>query len=220
LSEFIQFPDVAALFCGGQEKPSAENIKRLSPEAVLVSKNRVQTILYFFMTKNLWYNLADLCSQDDEHDEQAFTEVAALCWLSAQKSNQVEGRNADHTDRNEYIRPDKNSDVALEAVGSTAGDRSPQNYCIMKASALAWFLSRKQFIKMQGGSKLLFNTDPAILTYLFPHLDPWGIMGFDQSQPTQNQHISFEHQVKNLLMQYQLRFQVDPNFTYVCWNIV
>ena len=84
------------------------------------------------MTKNLWYqelgsvfspeNLEDLYSQDDEHDEQAFPKAADLCWLPADKADQVEGGNADYTDRNEYTRSQDNSDVALEAVGYTAGD--------------------------------------------------------------------------------------------------
>jgi len=47
-----------------------------------------------------------------------------------------------------------------------------------------------------------------------------GLAGFYQSQRTQNQHISLEHQVKNLLLQYQSKFQADPNFAYVCWNIM
>jgi len=173
---------MAALFCGGQEKPSAENIKKLSP--VLVSKNRVQTMLDFLMSKNIWYqesgtvfspeNLADLYSQDDEHNKQAFPKAADLCWLPTDESDQVEGGNANYTDRNEYVRSDDNSDVALDAVGYTAGDRSPQNYRIMKASALAWCLSREKYIKMQGGLKLLSDRDPTMLTYLFPHLNPWG----------------------------------------------
>jgi hypothetical protein len=90
----------------------------------------------------------------------------------------------------------------------------------MKASALAWCLSRKKYIKMQGGTTLLSDRDPAMLTYIFPHLDPWGIAGFYQSECTEDQYISFEHQVKNLLMQDSSPFQVDPNFTYVCWNIL
>jgi hypothetical protein len=73
---------------------------------------------------------------------------------------------------------------------------------------------------MQGGSTLLSDRDPAMLTYVFPHLDPWGIVGFCQSNRTADQHISFERQVKNLLLQDNSPFQADPNFAYVCWNII
>jgi hypothetical protein len=132
----------------------------------------------------------------------------------------VEGGMADYTDKNEYVNSKDNSDVVMEAVSYTTGDRSPQNYQIMKASALAWCLSRKKFIKMQSGLKLLSDRDPAMLTYLFPHLDPWGLVGFYQQHRSADQYVSLECQVKDLLLQHDSPFQADPNFAYVCWNIL
>lgn len=219
---------MAALFSGSKEKPTADNISKLSP--VLVSKTRVRTILEFLLTRNPWYqasgavfspeNYADLFCVSDANKDEAVPKAVDLCWLPPDKANQTEGGNADYTDRNEYTRSKDSENVVMEAVGYTAGDRSPQNYRIMKASALAWCLSRKKFIKMNGGSQLLSDRDPAMLTYLFPHLDPWGLVGFYQSQRTASQYISFERQVKNLLLQDDSPFQADPNFAYVCWNIL
>ncbi|KAJ6622481.1 hypothetical protein B0H10DRAFT_1788095 [Mycena sp. CBHHK59/15] len=59
-----------------------------------------------------------------------------------------------------------------------------------------------------------------MLTYKFPHLDPWGIGGFYEPLRTQEQQIPFEHLVHNLLRGHDGQFQRDPNFEYVCWNII
>jgi hypothetical protein len=59
-----------------------------------------------------------------------------------------------------------------------------------------------------------------MLTFTFPHLDPWGIGGFYEPLRTPQQYISFECQVKNLLLQHDSVFQEDPNFAYICWNII
>jgi hypothetical protein len=73
---------------------------------------------------------------------------------------------------------------------------------------------------MQSGSQLLSDRDPGLLTFVFPHLDPWGIGGFYERRRSKAQYISFEQQVQNLLMQDESPFHADPNFAYVCWNIL
>ncbi|KAJ7211840.1 hypothetical protein C8J57DRAFT_1604712 [Mycena rebaudengoi] len=44
-------------------------------------------------------------------------------------------------------------ELVMEAVGYTIGQWTPQDARNMKASAVAWCLDKKQFIKMQSGSK-------------------------------------------------------------------
>jgi hypothetical protein len=126
---------------------------------------------------------------------------------------------ADYTGRhvNDGIPADE---LIMEAISYTVGDRTPQDYNEMKAWALAWCLDSKRFIKMQSGTKLLDDCEPGLLTYLFPNLDPWGIGGFYEPNRTKKQYISFERQVKNLLLQDESPFQSDPTFAYVCWNIL
>ena len=219
---------MAVLFSGGNEKPSADNIRKLSP--CLVSKTKVCTLLDFLLKRNLWYqssgvefsleNLNDLFTEEDQDKDTAVPQAVELCWLPPWEVGNAEGGNADYTDRGEAVCSGDSDEMVMEAVGYAAGDKTPQNYKIMKASALAWCLSRKKFIKMRGGTQLLSDRDPAMLTYLFPHLDPWGIAGFYQSTRTDDQQVSFERQVKNLLMQHESPFQADPNFAYVCWNIL
>ena len=219
---------MVVLFSGGNERPSAENISKLSP--CLVSKTKVRTLLDFLLGQNPWYqssgaefsleNFNDLFSEEDQDKDIAVPHAVELCWLPPSDVGNIEGGNADYTDRNENVSSENNDEMVMEAVGYAAGDKTPQNYKIMKASALAWCLSRKKFIKVRGGTQLLSDRDPAMLTYLFPHLDPWGIAGFYQSTRTNDQRVSFERQVKNLLMQHESPFQADPNFAYVCWNIL
>lgn len=219
---------MAALFTGSRDRPTAENISKFSP--VLVSKTRIKIILDFLLSKNMWYrnsgtvfsadNYDNLFGPDDKDKDEAVPRAVDLCWLPPEASKIKEGGTADYTDRNEFNRDDSDSDVVMEAVGYTAGDRTPQNYRVMKASALAWCLARKKFIKMKGASELLSDNDTAFLTYLFPHLDPWGIMGFKQSERTESQRISFDQQVKNYLLLHDSPFQADPNFAYVCWNVM
>ena len=214
---------MAVLFLGGKEKPMAANISKLSP--VLVLKTRVQTMLDFLLSRNKWYqssgaifsaeNFANMFTGEDTDKYKAAPHAVDLCWLPEAYSETMEGTDADYTDRNEYARSPDNSDIVMEAIGYAAGDKTPQNYKIMKASA-----PRKKYIKMQGGATLLSDRDPGMLMYVFPHLDPWGIAGFYQSERTEDQYISFEHQIKNLLIQDNSPFQVDPNFAYVYWNIL
>jgi hypothetical protein len=73
---------------------------------------------------------------------------------------------------------------------------------------------------VQSGSKFLSDRDPGFLTYNFPHLDSLGIGGSNEPARTARQKISFERQVSNLLRQADGTFQKDPNFAYVCWNII
>jgi hypothetical protein len=56
--------------------------------------------------------------------------------------------------------------------------------------------------------------------FLFPHLDPWDIGGFNHSGWTSQQHISMEAQIKNLLHQDNSPFCKDQNFAFICWNMI
>lgn len=99
-------------------------------------------------------------------------------------------RGTTHDDESE-VPP---GDLVMVAVGYTTGDRSPEAYQTMKASALAWFLDRKQYIKMQNASNFISESDSGMLTSTFPHLEPWGIGGFFEPLRTKSQFIPFERQ--------------------------
>ncbi|KAJ7130143.1 hypothetical protein C8R44DRAFT_613545, partial [Mycena epipterygia] len=227
---------MCALFVGTDVVPTRQNIAKLSP--VLVSRNRVATLLDFLLTKNPYYkeavqfsqeNLDDLLHPDDAAAGEGVPRGVELCCLpqesgltSATEGYTVRGDNLDDSTASADMDDvDREVDVIMEAVGYTAGDRTPLDYQNMKAAALAWCLDKKKFIKMQSGSKFMSERDVGMLTYTFPHLDPWGIGGFNEPmRSSAQQALTFERQVRNLLLRDDTSFQQDPNFAYVCWNIL
>ena len=65
--------------------------------------------------------------------------------------------------------------------------------------ALAHALQHKPFLVNRSGSTLVNDDSPCLLSALFPHLDPWGIGGFNHPACSGACRISLERQVKNLL---------------------
>ncbi|KAJ7656081.1 hypothetical protein DFH06DRAFT_1269542 [Mycena polygramma] len=231
---------MCALFIGPKTVPTRENIKDLKP--VLVSKTRVQTMIEFLLSNNPHYiswgvqfsreNLDDLFPETGE----AFPSAIDICCLP-DGNDAVPPSYADRggspsvalTNDNTptaqeasafaHTEPDL-GDIVVDAFGYTVGENTPNSHRDMKAAAVAWCLDKKNFVKMQTGSKFMMDRDPGLLTFAFPHLDPWGIGGFHEPSRSETQYITFERQVKNLLLQYGDTFQKDPNFAYVCWNII
>ncbi|KAJ7084456.1 hypothetical protein B0H15DRAFT_923742 [Mycena belliarum] len=217
---------MCALFIGPATAPTRENIKDLRP--VLVSKTRVGVMLDFLLTKNPHYmtagvqyspeNLADLYP---EHAHEAVPVAIEICCLPDAPDPVTVG----YADRGDLQRATLDVEiddgtVVVEAVGYTIGENTPQDHRQMKAAAVAWCLDKKSFVKMQTGSKFITDRDPGLLTFTFPALDPWGIGGFHEPNRTDAQYLTFERQTRNMLLQHDRRFQQDPNFAYVSWNII
>lgn len=219
---------MCALFIGGVTVPTVENIKKLNP--IMVSKSRVFSMINFLVERNPWYsaggamfsreNFDDLFHPSDSDTDMGLLKSVELAHLPSEAEGGSGSGNADYTDRSAPDDSDQPTDVVMDVVGYTEGDRTPQNYRHMKAVALAWCTDRKKYIRMRGSASLLDSKHPGLLTYLFPHLDPWGIGGFFHEQRRPSQYISFEAQVKNMLNQKDSPFEGDPNFAYVCWNLI
>jgi hypothetical protein len=182
------------------------------------------------LESNPWYrsagikfspeNLAQLLA--DPEEDIGVPVGVQLCCLPDEQAAPAEGyagRESTWRGPVDYGSLDPNT-VVMEAVGYTVGERTPEDARTMKAAAVAWCLDKKQFIRMQSSSKFMSDRDPGLLTYAFPNRDPWGIGGFHEPNRTEEQHISFERQVRNLLLQHGGRFQDDANFAFVCWNIM
>lgn len=208
---------MCTLFVGSDIVPSRDNIKKLGP--VLVSKSRVSTMLDFLLSRSSWYlgagvrysqeNMNDLFDTEDSSSDVAVPKAVELCCLPDDRG--ASSSTSGYSDRGgNDAGPDDLSEkhVVMEAVGYTVGDRTPKDYETMKATALAWCLDRKKFIKVQLGSKFISDRDSGLLTYTFPHLDPWGIGGFYEPMRSQSQYITFKRQVRNLLQQQTLLFSV------------
>ncbi|KAJ7720620.1 hypothetical protein B0H16DRAFT_1432312 [Mycena metata] len=217
---------MCALFIGPSTTPTRDNIRELKP--VLVSKTRVQKMIEFLLTHNPQYMSSgvqfsqhNLDALFPETDAAAFPSAIEICTLADGK-DPIPASYADRggTATNMADVEEDDGTLVLDAVGFTVGENTPRDHRDMKAGAVAWCLDKKNFIKMQTGSNFISDRDPGLLTFTFPALDPWGIGGFHEPNRTDQQHITFERQVKNLLLQHDRWFQKDPNFAYVCWNIM
>ncbi|KAF8215291.1 hypothetical protein K438DRAFT_1902014 [Mycena galopus ATCC 62051] len=222
---------MCALFVGASTVPTKENIKTLRP--VLVSKTRVQLMLDFLLHRNSFYAAAGVTFSKDNldslfsgTDDEGIPDGVELCCLP-DSTLETDGyadrgtdgpanapRNAPANACGTSVTSFDDSNTVMEAVGYVVGERTPKDVRDMKASAVAWCLDRKNYIKMQAGSMFLSDRDPGFLTFCFPGLDPWGIGGFHEPNRTQSQKISFQQQVSNLLLQDDGVFQRDPNFAF------
>jgi hypothetical protein len=224
---------MCALFLGSDVVPTRENIKNLHP--IMVTKDKVSTIIHFLLEHNSWYraskiqfsaaNLEALYDKSDiVHGSTGVIPAAVDLCHRPSRANENEPSQRSNLDR--YAERDtafengSGNKIAMEAVGYTTRDYTPQNYCMMKATALAWCLDGNSFITSNSSSELMCDYDPGLMNFLFPSLDPWGIGDFCESKRQPDQYISFERQVKNLLKQYDSPFRRDPNFAYICWNII
>lgn len=111
-------------------------------------------------------------------------------------------------------------ELVMVNVAYTQGDRSHRSRQVMKVMALAHALQHKPFLVNRSGSTLVNDDSPCLLSALFPHLDPWGIGGFNHPACSGACRISLERQVKNLLRQVDSPFESDPLFSFICWNII
>ncbi|KAF8143076.1 hypothetical protein K438DRAFT_1911130 [Mycena galopus ATCC 62051] len=226
---------MCALFVGASTIPTKDNIKALRP--VLVSKSRVETILDFLLHRNSFYTAAGVTFSKDNldaifsgSDDEGIPDGVELCCLpdSTLESDGYADRGKGIPSNARRHEPDGPNSLAsldgdntvMEAVGYVVGERTPKDVRDMKASAVAWCLDRKNYIRMQSSSMFLSDRDPGFLMFCFPALDPWGIGAFHEPQRTDAQKISFQQQVSNLLLQDDGAFQRDLNFAFVCWNII
>lgn len=226
---------LCALFVS-KTKPTLENIAALHP--VMVSKTRVETLIHFLLEENPFYRAAGISfSQDNLDDllEPRFSNADCGILRAANTgfteiSEAIRSGTSDYTDRYSDLNPTptdvdasgsesySQSELLMESVGYTDGDHTPQNYLVMKAKALAWCQSGKPFIKSQAASQPMMDRDEGFLTSVFPHLDPWGIGALNH--PRCRTRTSFQRQVQHLLQIDDSPFERDPNFAYICWNIL
>lgn len=200
-----------------------------------MSKNRVEKMINFLVANNCEYiaqnikyspeNLQELCDGAGfKGGDVGFTSAVEICHLpmmSKAASSMMSG----YTETSSTILSAQgveydSQDLLLEVVGFPSAEQGATSHESTKARALQWCLDHRPFINVRGSSKLFPDRDHRMLTFLFPHLDPWGIGGFLNPQRSKDQFISFERQLKNLLMRYDEPFLKDPNFAFVGWNVV
>ncbi|PPQ76867.1 hypothetical protein CVT26_001487, partial [Gymnopilus dilepis] len=203
----------------GDKMPTKETISKLGP--VLVRKSRIRKLLQFLKDNNPHYSPGEHLSYSQEnidaiHDSDEGADVpnnVAIGHLADYGT--IDNINADYTPRNEeeWIPANEVEDLMMENVGYTDGDSSPEAYNAMKILALQRCMSGKPFVVSGTGNRLLpdFN-NPRILTWLFPHLDPWGIGGFHESR--RKIKIGMREQLCHMLNSSDTSFVRDPELAF------
>ncbi|KAG2136228.1 hypothetical protein BD769DRAFT_1626956 [Suillus cothurnatus] len=189
---------MCVIFSGQKQQPSRDTVKKMGP--VLVTKSRVWKLIQFLIKNNAWYQFSGVAYSQVNMDA-LFDEIDASSDTSLPSALLIyEGFSSrdTHEDDGSQVAV---ADIVMEPIGYTTGDHSMQSREKMKLHALAYVLDRKQFLLSCMGSKFVADNDPGLMSYLFPHLDPWDIGGFFHSGRTKQQYISMQAQVKNLLKQ-------------------
>ena len=220
---------ICAVFVG-QTKPTRETMQKLSP--VLVRKSRVSTIIQFLTRENPMYRPAGLFAGFSQINMDALfgpgtagVEEGVACGMEiahVQSNEAIEGSTSSYVPGEDPPSGAEGvqavEELLMENVGYTDSHATPQNYRRMQMKALSHCLRGGAFLSSQAGSRFIAEWDnPNLLSWLFPHLDPWGIGGF--FDPRRPQRLSFDEQLRYLLAVDQSPFRDDPDFAFVFYNL-
>ncbi|RPD64416.1 hypothetical protein L226DRAFT_460877, partial [Lentinus tigrinus ALCF2SS1-7] len=218
---------LCALFVG-RTQPTILSINKMQP--LLTRKSIIETLINFLVAKNPHYavnhvNFFGFSRSNLDALFQPGLGDADVGVPSAMEMGFVEDSPAfrattsDYTHRTDAEPPTDSEDLLMENVGYTSGDQSPLAYREMKMHALSYCLNGGRFLCSKPGDRFVPDFhNPQLLTWLFPHLDPWGIGGFHH--PNRAVEISMEDQLKYLLQLDEGRFERDPDFAFVYYNIL
>ena len=220
---------ICAVFVG-QTKPTPETMHRLFP--VLVRKSRVSTLIQFLTSHNPMYRPAGLFAGFSQINMDALfgpgtdgVEEGVPCGMEiahVQSNEAIEGSTSSYVPGEDppssADRVQAVDELLMENVGYTDSHATPQNYRRMQMKALTHCLRGGAFLSSQAGSRFVAEWDnPNLLSWLFPHLDPWGIGGF--FDPRRPEGLSFDEQLRYLLAVDQSPFRDDPDFAFVFYNL-
>ena len=219
---------VCAVFVG-KAKPTKETIGKCGP--LLARKARILPIIQFMTSENPHYscstdfhgfsqrNLDSLFGPGTEDQDEGVPCSMEIGFV--EDSEAVRASTADYTDRGVLKDdiPAGEDTLLMNNVGYTMGDEAPVSYRDMKMKALSHCLAGGRFVRSQAGDRFIPDFEnPSLLTWLFPHLDPWGIGGFHEL--AREVPITMEEQLKYLLELDESPFERDPNFAFVYYNIL
>ena len=220
--------DTVCVLYVGRAKPTRSTIGKLGP--ALARKTRIRTMIEFLIEHNIHYacdtrfhgmsneNLDLLFSERDRDSDEAIPCAIDIGFV--RESEIIRAAESDYTTQNaEAGSHGEYEGILMDNVGYTMGDDTPVSYRDMKMRALSHCINGGKFYRSQSGDRFMPDFEnPSLLTWLFPHLDPWGIGGFhEQSRKVQ---VSMEDQLKYLLDVEDGLFQKDPDFAFVYFNIL
>jgi len=220
----VIYDTMCAVFVGST--PTTANITKYSP--ILVRKSRVKVMIEFLLNKNPHYMASDTFSYSSSNLQCLLNSTvdqgvpAAVRIGNIPANNAIESSTSDYTLRNmdsQIHEPSAMPEILMENVGYTEGDESPLSYKKMKAISLERCLTGKPVVIVRPGSQYVPDIqNPSILTWLFLHLDPWGIGGFHD--PRRKVKLTMKEHVAYLLSVDDSPFERDPEFAFVFYNVI
>ncbi|KAF6751218.1 hypothetical protein DFP72DRAFT_816993, partial [Ephemerocybe angulata] len=220
---------LCVLFTGPNGKePDKETIQKMFP--VLVRKSRVKQLIRFLLDHNPHYRPVEgFLGYSEEYLNNLFTDskdcgIPASVEIAVVKDTEVTvaATSAYTQDVQTTLPHDQNNDedsLLMENVGYTMSEKTPISYEIMKQSAIRRCVEGKPYLKVKKGGKFIPDFDnPYILSWILPHLDPWGIGGFHH--PRRKRYISMEDQLCHLLQSEDNMFDKDPEFAFIFSNVI
>ncbi|KAI9056616.1 hypothetical protein FKP32DRAFT_1585466, partial [Trametes sanguinea] len=221
-----QIRDSVCVVFVGATRPTRDTIRALKP--MVVRKSRVKCIVEFLTRNNPWYAVSDDFQGFSQENLDAlfgpqttYVDEGVLCSVEVghiQVSDAVDGATEDYVPGRDDGIVSNADDMLIETVGYTDTDDSPVDYNTMTMCALRHCLKGGSFIKSQAGSRLIPDFENSqLLSWLFPHLDPWGIGGFYDCR--RRVTLSLSQQLKYLLTVHDSPFKRDPDFAFVYYNI-
>ncbi|KAH6873742.1 hypothetical protein BKA70DRAFT_1129784, partial [Coprinopsis sp. MPI-PUGE-AT-0042] len=217
--------DSLCVICVGDKEPTRSTVAKFHP--VLVRKSRVKQVIEFLLEHNPHYGIVPGFRGYDEErlnklfrgpEDTGLLDAARIGFLERSKCMDNASAGLPLASDSEFVETDNADGILLENVGFTLGDETPLGYMRMKTVALERCLANEKFLMSRKGSDMVPDFDnPYLLTWAFPHLDPWGIGGF--RHPLRKRKISPEEQVGHLLQVNDEAFQRDPEFPLMFYNI-
>ncbi|KAI0683470.1 hypothetical protein C8Q76DRAFT_636846, partial [Earliella scabrosa] len=212
----------------GRTRPTASTIGKLGP--VLVRKSRVKTIATFLCRDNPYYapdhtfkgfsqhNLDIMFGEESQDQDEGVPCAMDIGFLEAEEALDAPNTDPANPRMEEQELGDVDS-ILMENVGYTCGDDSPVAYRDMKLQAISHCLNNGRFIRSRAGDRFVPDFEnPSLLTWMFPHLDPWGIGGFHH--PGRRIPVTMQEQLTYLLQIHDSPFEKDPDFAFVYYNIL
>ncbi|TFK16690.1 hypothetical protein FA15DRAFT_606569, partial [Coprinopsis marcescibilis] len=206
---------ICAIFVSRQP-PTRETIKQFRP--LLVRKSRVSRLIQFLVVNNPHYGYVDGFGGYSGDNLNALFD-GQVGVPSAVHVGHLPSNDAISVATSGYQQDGDVGDLLMENVGFTMGDNTATSYREMTMLALERCLMGKPFIESRAGTEPVPDLkNPYLISWVFPHLDPWGIGGF--YHPRRKRVISMEEQLAHLLQTDDSMFENDGEFAFVISNII
>lgn len=214
------FQDAVCILFLGSEPPTEEWINRQQP--LIVTKSRVKLLIEWLVnySGNSVYTKLEVSDSNLRNILREPRGVPSFL-LPSFVSNRAELVGQNYASL-ESLGPRVAGDSTYDpTVSQTTGYIEPtlnRNSMESKIQALRHFRSGKPVFMIPRGQVPIDDLhDPSWLTAVWPHLDPFNLLGFHRKRKVE---VTLAAQVAHLLRMHHGRFATDPAFPYIMFNLI